>query len=378
MSSPRAQVLFGPVGSPPAGELVYTDGSSWSDVLNAPGAATFVIPANQPSATAENLAAGRTALYVVNDNVPVWSGMLWKRPRNPGDNTITLIAAGWHSYFRHRRFRTDKTWTAVEQLDIAREVIDHAQAVSAGNVGITTTDTNTSGVTRDRTYLGRERKPYGETLEQLAAVRNGFDFRYDTHRNSAGDIEVAFRTSYPATGRPTNLVFEDGSNCEFVRLESSAERLANHTTATGAGEETQMLIATAEDAASLNSYPLLEDVAAYVDVTVQATLDDHVNRDLARNLNPAEYFTIKLDPGADPGLGSFVIGDQARAVYSDPFETIDQTVRILQIKVEIGDTDQVTLKLGPLDPVHAPDIGTDRRETDRRLGQLERARRNTP
>lgn len=381
----RYQLRFGAIGSQPAESLRLASVEYTASHLGG-GSAKITFPITQAVdsagaslVTRENFRPRRTYVWLERDKVVVWSGLLWSRATAPADGLITATAKGPHSYFRHRYFNTDKTFAAVDELTMAREIIDHAQAVTSGTIGILTSDTNTAGVTRTRTYLGRERKSYAEAIDQLAALTDGFDFRYDSFRDpTSGNYEVEFRTAYPATGRATTLVFEHGSNCDVIDIDEDGEAAANQVTATGAGETTAMLTSVTQDLAVLSFEPLLESVISLVDVTVQATLDAHASAELARRLDDETTVTIRMHPGAAPGIGSYLTGDRVRLIYSDAFESLDRTMRVLERKVTvIAGGEEVTVTLGPLDPVIAPDIDRLERETARRIATLERARRAT-
>ncbi len=381
----RYVLRFGPIGEQPT-DLLRIAGVNYSEAHLGAGSADVRFPIAQAVdavgtslVTRENFRPRRSWIWIERDRVVVWSGMLESVNTSPETGEMTATAKGPLEYFRRRYFHTDKTWTTIDQLTIAREMIDHAQAVSGGSIGVKTTDTNTSGVTRARTFLGRERKNYGEALEQLAGVVNGFDFRFDSFLNPASDdYEIEFRTSYPATGRTTALVFEHGVNCAITETDEDGSAGANYITSTGAGEKTAMLIATCFDAAALLVEPLLERTLGRPDVTIQATLLEHCERELERRLDDAIFVRVRMYPGATPGIGSYLMGDRVRLIYSDAYQSLDRTMRIASRAVEVvGGAEEVEVVLGPVDAVLAPDVGRSERELLRRVETLERARRAT-
>ena len=334
-------------------ELVV-DQLDYSDGLHGAGAASVKFPITQPTAAATvplitraNLTPWRHSLYILRDEVPMWSGIISSRVTAPSSGSISISAVGWLGYLRRRLRQVDRTYTTTDQLTIARGIINDAQNVSGGDVRITTTDTNTAGINRTRIYLGAERKPFGEALEQLAAVQTGFDFRFETLRDSNGDIEVAFRTAYPAGGRATSHVLEHGATCAVVDLDEDADDLANSITASGAFDTEQvLLLSDAFDVAALNSYPLLEAAVPFSDVSVQGTLDDHAARELARRKDPTLRIEAELLDGISPSLGEYIIGDLMRVIYADGFDDIDATMRVIGSKTTVlGDSELTTLSM---------------------------------
>lgn len=57
----------------------------------------------------ESTMPGKTALYVVRDNVCVWGGIVWTRSYNVVDRILQVSASEFTSYFYHRRIW--KTWS---------------------------------------------------------------------------------------------------------------------------------------------------------------------------------------------------------------------------------------------------------------------------
>ena len=300
--------------------------------------------------TDADLAPGETAVYFERDGAVLWGGIVWGVTADVLSNTMTVQGAGFLSYFRRRYIRTTTTHTAADQLNIARAFIDNAQAVSNGSIGILTTDTNTSGRTRNRTYLGFERKNVAEALTQLANVLDGFDFRFHSFRNSSGIIVVEFRVSYPATGRRTETVFELGTNVQILNYTSDGSALTNSVDVIGAGDGDDLKIRTASNPASLAFRPLLESVASFSDVSVDATLDEHAGRIVTRGSNPIETLSLVIYPDAIPNLGSYVIGDQIKIMGDYGYLSMSNFWRIVSLAVTVSPdgAEEVHIDLVPI------------------------------
>src|SRR6266496_2368632 len=223
----------------PIAEIPF-ESASYSHVLNAPGSFAGTLGLNQPaslySVLSTTLNLGRVSLFVERDNVIVWGGILWTSSADIDAGTITFNGEGWHSYFRRRVVRAKKNYVQQDQTtQIAKNLIDYAQSISGGSIGVDTTGVAATGVLRDRTYEAFERKFIGEAVEQLAAVDGGFDFRFDSSYVS-GNIVTRFLTSYPNTGRQTNFVLEVGAQLAGLGIKVDATSLATNVDAIGAGE----------------------------------------------------------------------------------------------------------------------------------------------
>lgn len=327
------------------GELPVSN-FEFDSVLNRPGACRGRVVLEQVAAiTDATFEPARTSLYVERDGTLLWGGILWTVQIDPVTSTLTFGAEGFHSYFTRRILNTTKTYSSVDQHDIARDLIDWAQSVSDGSIGVTTTDTNLSGVTRDRTYYGVEFHNIGSLIENLAAVQNGFDFRYDTFYTSSGNIETAFRTIYPATGRATSHVFELGVNIDMLSLQVDGSVVANRVISFGKGQNNYQPQATVADASSLASTPLLDKVLSLRDVIEQDTVQARADWLLARSIEPTRRLQVEVHPNSVPSLGSYIVGDLVRIRGDLTWTTIDSQWRITSIAVSVDDKGNEIVRL---------------------------------
>jgi hypothetical protein len=322
---------------------VPVESASFSHILNAPGACGLTIPlrSNKPgnvaTLTESSFAPARTSIFVSRDDVLLWGGILWSVDADVEQNALTANATGFHSYFRKRLLRIDKTYAATEQVDIAVDLLDYAIAQPGGMVPVTTTTAAATGVTRDRTYWEYERKNIGELIEQLSAVQNGFDFRYEP-RWDGSSLGVNFVVSYPRTGRNTDIVLELGANVELLSLTNDGTQMANQVDALGGGQGPDTPIRTARDTSILSTYPLLEDVTSHTDVISGDTLQEHAEARLDSGRRAIKIPTVRLSKGSIPGLGDYVIGDQVRVKGSYGYLDVDDSFRITGITVAVGST----------------------------------------
>lgn len=317
----------------------------FSHVLNRPGAFSASIGLRHSKATRDVLDPGRTAIHIERDGVIVWSGILWTAKASIENASLELGGEGWWSYFRHRKIRTTKTYTAQDQLFIVRDLINYAQSITGGNIGVVV-GSETSGVTRDRVYYHYERKNLGEAVEQLAEVQGGFDFAIDCAW-SGGSVVKTLILSYPRRGRITDLTFQLGTNIQGLSQEVDATRQANLIDSIGSGEADAMLIATAADTSQLTAYPLLEDVTSYKDISVSATLQAHAASDLAKQKRPVTRIPtlLAVQSNPDAGLGTYITGDSVQVVGSDGWLTVSERMRIQVIDVAVDTNGKETVSL---------------------------------
>ncbi|MGH7895505.1 MAG: hypothetical protein ACREQL_12610 [Candidatus Binatia bacterium] len=232
-----------------------------------------------------------------------------------------------------------------DQLFIVRDLVGYAQAQSGGNIGVIV-GTETSGRKRDRVYRAYERQNIGEAVERLAAVDDGFDFAVDV-AYEAGTITKRLNLAYPRRGRITPIVFELGTNIEALAEDVDAGRQANQVDALGNGEGDSMLISTAADTSQLATYPLLETVYSFKDVSVVANLADHAALALARTRRPVMTIPVLLAAQANPDamLGTYIVGDSVTVRGSDGWISLDERMRIQAINVAVDGNGRETVGL---------------------------------
>jgi hypothetical protein len=86
-------------------------GVSWERALKSAGGFSGkipVIPAMRHLNLYETTMPGKTALFVVRNNICVWGGIIWTREYNVIDHTLSVSASEFTSYFYHRKIW--KTW----------------------------------------------------------------------------------------------------------------------------------------------------------------------------------------------------------------------------------------------------------------------------
>ena len=316
-------------------EIPFTD-VSYSRVLNRPGAFSASLPTRHAKALRGTLDPGRTAIYIERDGVPRWGGILWTARAASG--RVQFGGEGFWSYFRRRVIGATKTYTSTDQLAIARDLIDYAQGIFGGNLGVVV-GSETSGVLRDRTYFDYELKNIGEAVEQLSEVINGFDFGIDISKSGESFVKT-FRLDYPMRGRSTEFVFDLTRNIESVEWGIDATKQANKVWAIGAGEEDDQLQVSVTNTSLLGiSDPLLEDVLTLKDVSVVDTLVGHAQAEIRQRLFPVESLpSLTIRSRVDVPVGAWIEGDEVTVIAQDGYLDVNGRFRIVSDDVKVSKT----------------------------------------
>lgn len=297
--------------------------------------------------TSDTLAPWRTAVFADRGGRLVWGGIVTDDQQATLDNQWAIGGPGPFGYLREKRLlRESKSYTGVEQLAIVRDLLAYAEGKLGGSIGLGWDTTTVTGVLRDRSWEGFERKLIGELLEQLAAVENGFDFATVFEWNAGGPAwRLVF--GYPQLGRNIGTL-EQGKNILVLARDRNGEGIANLIDGMGAGEGAGQLVATVTEPGRIGIiYPLLEAVASYKDIVTGSALDGHVRADLAAAKDPAELVSVELLPSSDLELGSFMEGDSVLIVVNDGPVQVNTPFRLMgyTVNADADGREKITLDL---------------------------------
>ena len=300
-------------------------------------------------------------LVVERDGRPLWCGVIARSPYSDASETRQVDAGEHAGVIWSRRFiDRHRTYTNADIFDIVRDIVNKAQAVPGGDIGVTVGD-ETSGILHTQTYERFDLKPVLEAITQLSSLERGFDWAIEPSWDpDTGALVKRLRLDV-RRGRPaaeTGLVFELGRNITAFDWDDGDGTLqADKVWATGNGSEEAMLIASAVDSNKLRptseggpGYPLLERAFAYSTVEIQSTLDSHARSDLAVLSNPVALPQITVRADKDPILGSYIVGDACRVrippnVSPGLPDGVDTYRRIVAIDVAVSDDGDEQVKL---------------------------------
>jgi hypothetical protein len=307
---------------------------------------------NVPNATIP----ARTAIYVDRDGTLIWGGIIWGRSYDSSNQTVSLNAREFESYFERRRITSNTVFSSTDQLTAVQTLVNNAQSATNGNIGLLV-GSETSGQLINRTFYGYERKTVFSAIQDLSRATNGFDFNIYCYYDSNGLPAKVLRLGYPRYGKvysPTSQtapVFELPGNIISYQWPEDGAIAANTVYAMGAGSNEGKLISTATDGSKISAgWPLLEEAPSYGDISDSTLLGNLASGQVAVVSYPPTTVKVVYPPTLDPILGAYEIGDDARVrITDDRFPTgIDTTYRIVGQTVTAGENNNpeiVTLTL---------------------------------
>jgi hypothetical protein len=344
-------------------ELPLT-GVSFTQQLNQSGAFDAHLLLSGINAYGYNVDAAttpaRNAIYVDRDGVLVWGGIIWGRSYNSSSQTISIQAREFMSYFEHRRITITENFNNIDQLVIAKTLVEDAQSVTYGDIGVlyNTAGQTSSGVLIDRVYYDYELKTVFSAIQDLSRQIDGFDFNIDVAYDGITGLPTkSFNTYYPRIGTNYSansttvpvFQFPAGNVVEYEYPEDGSI-VANTIYALGAGSNEGKEIVTAQDLDFLdNGWALLEDQSNYSDVTDMTVLTNLAIGQVNAVSYPPTTIKIVAPPYVDPVFGTYVVGDDCRLMITDSrFPTgLDAIYRIVGLSIQPGEDgpERVTLTL---------------------------------
>lgn len=344
----------------------------FSQVLNTPGTFSGSILGSDARELGYDITAStepaRTAIYVDRDGVLIWGGIVWLRTWDTDTQHFTFSAREFGSYFERRRITGDfmsgdqaLVYENEDQLFVAQDLMNLAQALNGGNIGIVVPN-NTSGVLVSRVYYDYEYKDVWGAIKDLSNQQDGFDFNIDVDYDSNLEPRKYASTAYPSRGRtyndadPSAIVFEFPGN--IVGYEWPDDGSVTSNTMYGIGPQSNeakiRATATSPENQIAQGWPLLEDTVSYTDQYDPDLLYQQTLGEVTAKQVPVTTPRIVVPAYADPVLGSYQTGDECLLrITDDRFPNngsgfgLSAVKRIVSINVSPGEDgpERVTLVL---------------------------------
>lgn len=274
----------------------------------------------------------RVWLVCVDDGGSIlWAGIPQNLVAEATSPVVRISAVSPEAYLA-RRFVPSKKFTQVDQIDIAKWLVERAALYGLPFAY----DCPVSGVRRDREYFKDDSATVLKRLEELGNVIGGFEWRIDVRFTADRSAVVpVFVTGYPRIGVASaapQAVFElpggltevtvetrwdDGDAATFVLAKGSGEGEDTPFSAPGIAEEIE--------AAGI---PRLELVKDFSSVKSLSVLNAHAQALLERYRQGTRVLSLKQRLGAYPRPGiDFDLGDDVRVLCDTDTVRIDEKFR---------------------------------------------------
>ena len=349
MTAPRLVFSIGAAsGSAAEQEVTAFTGATYKRSLYAGPTLSCGLPGLSP--------AGRLLSGLASD---VWlykAGALWDRLRvmplgqvwtDSGSDDVSLAAVGYRQVVEARHIISGPpTYTATDQGSIVWGLVQHTQAQTGGNLGITA-GTIATGVVRDRTdyKIGDN---LGKLLGDLGKVQNGPWWGIDASKVLTARLFTAFST------RTDPIVL--GQNARRAERKPVSPGFANAAGAAGSATATvPVWVADAGIGTDVRGRWEAYD-SSHSSITVQATVTEYANGLLANRFHPPYAWTFEIDAaayfenGSNYDVGEFVpVVVPRSAVDEVATPALTATVQITEVTLAWDDAGTITVSLSAVE-----------------------------
>lgn len=261
---------------------------------------------------------GGSFLVAVDDDVPLWGGLVLSAPRTPGDRLE--VSAATVEVYATRRYVGDETYTGVPQNLIVKDLAEKYLAAGPnGGIPLRVEVVGGDGEPRDRTYTAAANQTVYNQLQELTAVAGGPEWTFGWERTVTDGVVFFTPVLYvgdrigvsrPAGLSPAAVYRMPGSLRDFVQQADYGDgKGANYVSAwsSGQGDARPMESHTVTDP----DRPTFEyRWSPSSNITEAATLLSHAQQMAADLAGGNRALTLVADYDAAPRLGvDWSIGD---------------------------------------------------------------------
>lgn len=299
MSNSDYTIAVGPyIGAGPTQELTFY--TSWSLDKNLDDGCTFsfTIPGYVPEAAAISELDTDVWVYragVLDDRFRIVAiNQSWGPS---GEDVLSVQAVCYRRLLAARYVQTPLRFDQVSQGQIIWELIQHTQATTNGDLGITAGSLGPT-VLRDRSYeVGQN---ILDIIVDMTNVIGGPTWDIDANLQ----LVVSRSDLYPLNPAPLVL----GATVEAFQRPSAASKFGNATVVSGNNQSTLPVIA---ESPTLTTDPRgrWERRASYPSVVLQNTLQNHAEGLLTDLQSPSAIWQVDVVPSRFFGDGQYKLGD---------------------------------------------------------------------
>ncbi|MFE2376385.1 hypothetical protein [Streptomyces sp. NPDC059398] len=321
--------------------------TKFDDYIGKSGSLSATVPLPDAALAGRARAAlvpGRTAVWLERDGDIWWGGVLWTCTPSSDERgrvQVEFQAGTFDSYLDHRILAFPLSYTGLDQFEIARMLVAHAQDQQGGDIGIQLGH-EMSGVARDCAFAYSSLTRIRELLDQQAQLADGFEWRVHCYRDAEGRRAKRLQLGHPAiTSSASDIVLDHPGQVITYSLPADSTVQADVWVARGdspntdQSEESQPLTVSVESPGDLaDGWPRLESTSDHSGVTDTATLRSLAQAELARQRMPEVIpeITVRLDGRISPALLGAGIRLRLRDLWHQ--EPQDERYRIVGIAVE--------------------------------------------
>jgi len=274
----------------------------------------------------------RTLLWVLQDNWPVWVGVIWDWPvTSVRSNQLPILADEVGSLFLRRQIREDQLgFTGFDLHDIIQILFLYGTSKTNASIAQLVYQSGSTGIVPSPapTFPAANVPTVLDTVNQVCA-QYGVEYAFDAGFTPTSALRILLRIGIAATmGRPysaTNLELIYPGNLIDYAWPRTGSTGANSVLATASGGGGAAWLSNTAthglDSADLAAgYPLLEASVSYSGnpITAQSQIDAVADARLAQVAKSPTIGKAVLAGGQTPTVQQIQLGDHATLVATSP------------------------------------------------------------
>lgn len=267
----------------------------------------------------------RTLLWALQDNWPVWAGVLWDWPHTSArSNQLPIIANELGSLFQRRQIRNALAYNGVDEFDVIRNLINYALGKASGGVAQLMMTTSESGILVSESFPAASLTKVLDAVNQVCG-KYSLEYAFDPGMSSANTPTITLRIGTAATiGRPysaTNLQLMYPGNVLDYAWPRTGSAGTNSLIAIASGSGGAAWVSNPAthglDTADLAAgYPLTEDSVSYTGsvISAQSGIDAYADSRQQLVAKAPTIGKVTLAGGATPTVQQIQLGDHATLI----------------------------------------------------------------
>lgn len=296
----------------------------------------------------------RTMLWVAQDGLPIWAGILWDTPHTSAvSNQLPIKAEEARSLFSRREIRTGQTFTNVDQFAIVQSLFNYALGKTNGGVANLVIGSGTSGTLASTTFSATNFTKVLDAVSSFCAQQN-MEYSFTPGWAADGQTpQIMLTLGAPRVGRlvaatnlqiiyPSQYVTDYG----FPRVGSNSVNSLTVTSSASGQIPWQSGSTHGQNAADFAAgYPLLEGSMSYTvaAITTQAQIDAVADGKIPALTGCTTIPTVTVGGGGIPTAGQIQLGDQLQFAATSSYHPagpntlgpgLQVTVRIIGWKIQ--------------------------------------------
>lgn len=260
-----------------------------------------------------------------------------------GEDDLVITGACYRRLIKKAHVRSVQTFASVSQGNIVWGLIQHAQAATGGNLGITLGSAGPS-IIRSREYqIGQN---IFDAISELTQVQNGIVWDID-----AGlQLIVSDQSSFPTPATPIQL----GMTARRLSRPSSAEQFANAAVVVGNSQTTTPVIVE-NPTLGVDPRGRWERFLSITQADDQATLTETADGLLEEAVSPLSTWQIEMEPSRYFYDAEYQIGDivtlavPRSTVYTIGTPGLTVSVQIISREISQTSAGETTVRLAGIE-----------------------------